>query len=86
MPQLQRARRYLCYAIRIGDGTVIRNRPTIDEGIQDRHGAVGNTGIWVDLLEDCRRHVRIISIMMLDMGEKILEISQSRQGLSCDAQ
>jgi hypothetical protein len=26
---------------------------TIDEGVQDRHGAVGDTRIWVDLLEDC---------------------------------
>jgi len=24
----------------------------VDEGVQDRHGAVGNTGIGVDLLED----------------------------------
>jgi hypothetical protein len=26
---------------------------TVDEGIQDGHGTVGDTGIWVDLLEDC---------------------------------
>ena len=26
---------------------------TIDEGVQDRHGAVGDTSVGVDLLEDC---------------------------------
>ena len=26
---------------------------TVDEGIQDGHGTVGDAGIWVDLLEDC---------------------------------
>ena len=26
-----------------------------DEGVQDRHGTVGNTGVGVDLLEDCTR-------------------------------
>jgi len=25
---------------------------TIDEGVQDGHGAVGDTGVWMDLLED----------------------------------
>lgn len=25
---------------------------TVDEGVQDRHGAVGDTGVGVDLLED----------------------------------
>ena len=25
---------------------------TIDEGVQDGHGAVGDTSIWVDLLEN----------------------------------
>jgi len=24
----------------------------VDEGVQDRHGSVGNTRIWVDLLQD----------------------------------
>ena len=24
----------------------------VDEGVQDGHGAVGDTGIWVNLLED----------------------------------
>jgi len=26
---------------------------TVDERVQDGHGAVGDTGIRVDLLEDC---------------------------------
>jgi hypothetical protein len=25
---------------------------TVDEGVQDGHGAVGDTSVWVDLLED----------------------------------
>lgn len=25
---------------------------TVDKGVQDRHGSVGDTGIWVNLLED----------------------------------
>ena len=24
----------------------------VDEGVQDGHGTVGDTGVWVDLLED----------------------------------
>ena len=27
---------------------------TVDEGVQDGHGAVGDTGVGVDLLEDWR--------------------------------
>jgi hypothetical protein len=25
---------------------------TIDEGVEDRHGTVGDTGVWVDLLQN----------------------------------
>jgi hypothetical protein len=28
---------------------------TVDEGVQDGHGAVGDTSVWVHLLEDCRK-------------------------------
>lgn len=28
-------------------------RRTIDERVEDRHGTVGDTGIWVNLLQDC---------------------------------
>ena len=28
---------------------------TIDKGVQDRHGTVRDTGIWVDLLQYCVR-------------------------------
>lgn len=55
MPQLQRARRYLSHTIRTEDATKIPHKLTIDEGVQDGHGAVGDTGIWVDLLEDYTR-------------------------------
>jgi len=27
---------------------------TIDERVQDRHGSVGDTSVWVNLLENCR--------------------------------
>jgi len=30
----------------------MRKEHTIDEGVQDRHGTVGDTGVWVDLLEN----------------------------------
>jgi hypothetical protein len=30
---------------------------TVDEGVQDGHGTVGDTGVWVDLLEDCNLKV-----------------------------
>ena len=53
MPRSPRARRYLSHAIRKRDATAVPNQLTVDEGIQDGHGAVGDTGVWVDLLEDC---------------------------------
>lgn len=31
-----------------------RRELTVDEGIQDGHGTVGDTGVGVDLLEDWR--------------------------------
>ena len=30
------------------------NALTVDEGVQDGHGTVGDTGVGVDLLEDCK--------------------------------
>ena len=29
------------------------NSLTIDERVQDRHRTVGDTGVWVDLLQHC---------------------------------
>ena len=29
----------------------------VDEGVEDGHGAVGDAGVWVDLLEDWKRRV-----------------------------
>lgn len=29
-----------------------KRRHTVDERVQDGHGTVGDTGIWVNLLED----------------------------------
>ena len=52
MPQLPRARRYLCHAIRTRDAISALDWLTVDEGVQDGHGTVGYTGIGVDLLED----------------------------------
>lgn len=35
------------------DATMARHgRLTVDEGVQDRHGTVGDTSVGVDLLED----------------------------------
>lgn len=34
-------------------------RLTVDERVQDGHGTVGDTGVWVDLLEDWKRRVSI---------------------------
>lgn len=31
---------------------MLMRRRTVDERVQDAHGAVGDTSIWVDLLED----------------------------------
>lgn len=30
---------------------------TVDEGVEDGHGTVGDTGVWVDLFEDCKTRV-----------------------------
>ena len=30
---------------------------TVDEGVQYRHSTVGNTSIWVNLLQDCIERV-----------------------------
>lgn len=40
---------------RLGNGMVDARRRvlTVDERVQDRHGTVGDTGVGVDLLEDC---------------------------------
>lgn len=34
-----------------------QKRLTVDEGVEDGHGTVGDTGVGVDLLEDCERRV-----------------------------
>jgi hypothetical protein len=31
----------------------MREKLTVDERVEDGHGTVGNTGVRVDLLEDC---------------------------------
>jgi hypothetical protein len=31
----------------------------VDEGVQDGHGAVGDTSVWVHLLEDWSKHVSV---------------------------
>ena len=30
-----------------------RGWPTVDEGVQDGHGTVRDTSVWVHLLENC---------------------------------
>ena len=35
----------------------VRCQRTVDEGVQDRHGTVGDTGIGVNLLQNCIRRV-----------------------------
>ena len=34
-----------------------QKRLTVDEGVEDGHGTVGDTSVGVDLLEDCERRV-----------------------------
>lgn len=51
MPQWQRARRYLVVRSVIIRRRRDRNLLTIDERVEDRHGAVGDTSVWVNLLE-----------------------------------
>ena len=34
---------------------------TIDEGVEDGHGAIGDTSVRVDLLEDCVKQKRRVS-------------------------
>jgi hypothetical protein len=67
MPQLRRARRCLQFALETN--AAVENRVhTIDEGVQDRHGAVGDTSIWVDLLQYCNLRqlvfLRVSEIML----------------------
>ena len=55
MPQLRRARRYLDQSqnLMMRSRWMMRSKLTVHEGVEDGHGTVGDTGIWVDLLEDC---------------------------------
>lgn len=34
-------------------GVTEGTKPTVDERVQDRHGASGDTSVGVNLLEDC---------------------------------
>jgi len=61
-PQLPRARRYLSHVLDSDDASEVGRYHTIDEGVQDGHGTVGDTGIWVNLLEYWVRRVSIIRI------------------------
>jgi len=49
---------------------------TVDEGVQDGHGAVGDTGVWVDLLEDWSGNVSSCFHLKTRQG-----IDRSRSGL-----
>jgi hypothetical protein len=49
---------------------------TVHEGVEDGHGAVGDTSVWVHLLEDCRKR-RVSN----DSNEKEQRMKQSS---SCD--
>ena len=57
MPQLQHARRCLNAALANCERKREFSVLTIDEGVQDRHGTVGDTSVRVDLLEDCDRKI-----------------------------
>ena len=49
---------------------------TVHEGVEDGHGAVGDTGIWVHLLEDCKK--RRVS------NDSDQEAQLMKQSSSCD--
>lgn len=51
--QLRHARRYLIHKLVFNKTRRVRERHTIDERVQDGHGTVGDTSIWVNLLENC---------------------------------
>lgn len=60
MPQLRRARKCLDIVSGLGSNCEKRRKLTIDEGVQDGHGTVGDTSIGVDLLENCGVLVNVI--------------------------
>ena len=49
---------------------------TVHEGVEDGHGAVGDTGVWVHLLEDCGK--RRVS------NESDEKVQWMKQSSSCD--
>ena len=55
----------------------------VDERVQDGHGAVGDTSVGVDLLEDCGR-VRKLCLMEHDDANATRGRSQVRVAM-CDA-
>ena len=57
MPQWRHARRYLKVRIRFDRGKRTKDQRTVDERVQDGHGTVRDTGIWVDLLQNYTRRV-----------------------------
>ena len=52
MPQSRRARRYLDFQVTFDTKHSFQSRHTVDKRIEDRHGAIGDTSIRVDLLQD----------------------------------
>ena len=43
---------------------------TVDERVKDGHGTVGNTSVWVNLLEDCRGALGASSQKLCDKSQQ----------------
>lgn len=65
-PQLRHARKCLDSVSDLRSKGEKWSKLTIDEGVQDGHGTVGDTSIWVDLLENCGVLVMDVTIKWRD--------------------
>ena len=54
-------------------------RLTIDEGVEDGHGTVGNTSIWVNLLQDWN------TTRQQELEGELMPLLQSRKAQRCEA-
>lgn len=81
MPQWQRARRYLEAALDMPMPDDL-GQLTINKGVQDRHSAVGNTGIGVNLFQHYSRRVSDIQAKERDSSRGCASQTEKARGVN----